>query len=112
VIVVPLHVPFWQVSPVVHALLSLQLLLLGVCTQPVEGLQVSSVQGLLSSQEMGLLAQTPPEHVPVETWHMSVTVQALPSSFWQLPVALQALHAPQPLLVQQKPSVQNAPATH
>jgi hypothetical protein len=42
---------------------------------------------------------------------MSVTVHAS-LVFWQLPVALHALHAPQALLEQQKPSVQNAPATH
>ena len=92
-------------SPVVQALLSLHAFVLFVCTQPVDGLQLSSVQGLLSSQEMGSLEHTPPMQVPVETWHMSVTVHAS-LVFWQLPVALHALHVPQALLVQQKPSVQ------
>jgi hypothetical protein len=45
---------------------------------------------------------------------MSVAMQATPSAFWQLPVALQALHVPQPMAeaVQQKPSVQDRPAAH
>jgi hypothetical protein len=43
---------------------------------------------------------------------MSVGEQATPSAFWQAPVPLHALQAPHALLVQQKPSVQNAPATH
>jgi hypothetical protein len=37
---------------------------------------------------------------------LSVVVQASPSVFWQVPVALQAWQVPQALLVQQKPSVQ------
>jgi hypothetical protein len=37
---------------------------------------------------------------------LSVVVQAIPFVSWQLPVALQARHAPQALLVQQNPSVQ------
>jgi hypothetical protein len=71
-----LHVPPWHVSPVVQALLSLHAFVLFVCTQPVDGSQLSSVQGLLSSQEMGSLAQAPPAHMPIATWHMSVTVHA------------------------------------
>jgi hypothetical protein len=39
------------------------------------------VQGLLSSQEIEARWQAPPEHVPSETWHMSVAVQVVPSSF-------------------------------
>jgi hypothetical protein len=108
----PWHVPPEQVSPVVQGLPSLQLAVLGVCTQPVDGLQLSVVHGLLSSHEMAALEQEPPEHVPSVTWHMSVAVHALPSAFWQLPEALQALQAPQALEVQQNPSVQEAFATH
>jgi hypothetical protein len=37
---------------------------------------------------------------------LSVVVQAIPLLSWQLPVALQAWHWPQALLVQQNPSVQ------
>jgi hypothetical protein len=110
----PLQVPPWQVSVCVQALLSLHGVpsVTGVCMQPLAATQLSAVHGLLSSHEMLALAQTPPEQRPFETWHMSVTAQALPSAFWQLPVPLQALQAPHPLLVQQNPSVQNAPATH
>jgi hypothetical protein len=53
----------------------------GVCTQPVEGLQLSSVHGLLSSQDLLASEQLPPEQTPGGTWHMSVGSQALPSSF-------------------------------
>jgi hypothetical protein len=109
---VPLHVPLWHTSPVVQLLPSLHVAALFVCMQPFARSQLSSVHGLLSLQEMALLEQAPFMHVPVATWHMSVTVQALPSLFWQLPVALHAWQAPHALIVQQKPSVQNAPATH
>jgi hypothetical protein len=81
-------------------------------TQPVCASQLSAVQGLLSSQEIAARWHAPPEHMPSETWHMSVAVQALPSSFWQVPVALQALQAPQLALLQQTPSVQKRPAPH
>jgi hypothetical protein len=70
----PVHVPFAQVSPVVQALPSSQDTVLFVLTQPVAGLQLSSVHGLASSQlAAGPLAQAPPPHV-------SPVVQALPSS--------------------------------
>jgi hypothetical protein len=51
----PVHVPFWQVSVCVHALLSLQgVPVRGVFTQPDVGLavalQLSVVHGLLSLQ--------------------------------------------------------------
>jgi hypothetical protein len=110
----PVQVPAWQASVCVQALLSLHGVpfVTGVCMQPFTGSQLSAVQGLLSSHEMLALAQTPDAQTPFETWHWSVTVQALPSAFWQLPVPLQALQAPHALLVQQKPSVQKAPATH
>jgi hypothetical protein len=49
---VPTHWPFEQVSPVVQALLSLQEPVIAACTQaPVVVLQLSLVQGLLSSQD-------------------------------------------------------------
>jgi hypothetical protein len=40
-------------------------MVLFVCTQPVEALQLSSVQGLLSSHPIGGLVHTPPEHMPL-----------------------------------------------
>jgi hypothetical protein len=58
----------------------------------------------------------PPTQLP--PWQASACVQALPSlqalpsSFWQAPVALQARQVPHPLLEQQKPSVQNRLAAH
>jgi hypothetical protein len=70
----PVHVPLAQVSPVVQALPSSQDTVLFVLTQPVAGLQLSSVHGLASSQlAAGPLTQAPPPHV-------SPVVQALPSS--------------------------------
>jgi hypothetical protein len=109
----PVHTPFWQVSVCVQAFWSLHdPPVSGAWAQPVVGLQLSAVQGLLSSHEMAARWQAPPEHVPSETWHMSVAVQALPSSFWQAPEEPQALHAPQLALLQQNPSVQNRPAVH
>jgi hypothetical protein len=109
----PVHTPAWQVSVCVQAFWSLHCVPVSfVWTQPVCASQLSAVHGLLSSQLIEARWQAPPEHVPSETWHMSVAVQALPSSFWQAPVALQALHAPQLALLQQKPSVQNRPAEH
>jgi hypothetical protein len=71
---VPLtQLPFEQTSPVVQALPSLQGPVLFVCVQPVEGLQASVVQGLLSLQ----FGAAPPVHVPFE--QTSPVVQALPS---------------------------------
>ena len=54
------HVPSWQVSavhrlPVSHSVP----LVTEVCTHPVAGLQVSIVQGLLSSQSIGSPMHTP-----------------------------------------------------
>jgi hypothetical protein len=101
------QVPATQVSDSVQALPSLQ----GVpfvrttCAQPVRGSQLSAVHGLLSSQEMAALAHDPPEHTPAATWHLSF-VHATPSLSWQLPVALQAWHAPHELVEQQNPSTQ------
>jgi hypothetical protein len=108
-----MHVPPSHMSLNVQGLPSLhETPFAGVCTQPVAGLQLSVVQGFPSSHEMAALRQTPPVHMPSATWHMSVGEQVAPSAFWQLPVALQALQASHPLLLQQKPSVQKSPATH
>ena len=65
----PLHVSF-----VVQALPSSHEAVLLVCTQPIAGSHVSSVHGLPSSQ----LRAVPPTQVPPS--HMSLVVQALPSS--------------------------------
>ena len=59
-----------------------------------------------------MLTQAPPEQIPAAGWQRSGDGHALPSSFWQAPVAPHALHAPHALLEQQNPSVQKAPATH
>ena len=59
-------------ASVVHKSLSSQAELLGVCTQPLAGLQLSVVQATPSSQLMLAPAQTPDVHA-------SLAVQALPS---------------------------------
>jgi hypothetical protein len=56
----PLHDPPLHASPVVHALPSSHEAVLFVCSQPVAGLQLSSVHGLPSSQLEG----APPVHTP------------------------------------------------
>jgi hypothetical protein len=60
---IPVHVPLVQTSPVVHAEPSLHAVpsAAGVWTQPVPGLQLSSVQELPSSQ----VSPAPATHVPV-----------------------------------------------
>jgi len=109
---VPAQAPAWQTSPEVQPFPSLQAVPeSGAWTHPVSGLQLSAVHGLLSSHDTVGLEQLPPTHMP-STWHLSLAPQLMPSSFWQAPVALQALQAPQPLLLQQKPSVQNRLAAH
>src|SRR5439155_1287723 len=67
---VPTQTPSWHVS-VVQASPSLHGAVLLLCRQPPAPSQVSSVQGLPSSQ-MNWPAQTPP-------WQVSLTVQVLPS---------------------------------
>jgi len=57
-----MHVPFWQVSVCVQALLSLQEAVLFVCTHPVVILHESFVQILLSLQ----LVCVPGLHEPPE----------------------------------------------
>ena len=80
----PTQTPPEQVSLVVQALPSLQGAVLLVCTQPVDGLQLSSVHGLLSLQLIVVPPQTPPEQtsfaVQAPFWQVSPVVQALPSS--------------------------------
>ena len=56
------HDPATQVSPLVHLLPSSQALLLGTNEQPLTGLQLSSVQTLLSSHTIGVPPQTPVVH--------------------------------------------------
>src|SRR5207249_1024255 len=113
----PVHRPFEQASPVVHALPSLQARVFGACmhptagsqesvvhtfpssqgavfgvwTQPLPESQESSVQGLPSSQS----SDGPPTHTPAA--QVSAVVQALPSwhgfalkpTTWHVPVPLQ-----------------------
>jgi len=67
-----LHTPFWHTSPLVQALLSEHTAVLLLYTHvPVLAVQLSSVQGLLSEQTLGL----PPVQTPL--WQVSVWVQAL-----------------------------------
>lgn len=70
----PVQLPLWQVSPVVHALPSLQAVPFATAewVYPVLGLHESVVQALLSLQEIAV-----PVHVPF--WQESPVVQALPS---------------------------------
>jgi len=97
----PTQPPLLQVSLMVQAFPSLQGAVLAVWTQPVLGLQVSSVQTLPSSQ-LGArpLTQTPP-------LHRSLRVQAFPSSHeavlfvWTHPVVGLQLSS-----VQELPSLQ------
>jgi hypothetical protein len=70
----PTHAPPAHTSTVVHALPSSQGAVLFAFTQPIAGLQESSVQRLLSLQSGGTL----PTHAPPE--HTSTVVHALPSS--------------------------------
>ena len=67
----PTHAPPLQVSLVVQALLSLQDNVFAVLTQPLDGLQLSSVQGLPSLHTLA----APGTHAPLA--QMSLTVQAL-----------------------------------
>src|SRR6266849_2885098 len=96
----PTHVPPEHVSLVVQAFPSLQEAVLLVCTQPVAGLQLSSVQMLPSSQ----LGAGPPTHVPPA--QVSLVVQAFPSL--QGAVLLVCKH---PLVGSQASSVQTLPSS-
>jgi len=83
----PAHTPPLHASFVVHTLPSSQGAVLFVWTQPVAGLQVSSVHTFPSSQ----LGDAPPTHLP--PLHLSLVVQASPSLHgavlfvWKQPVA-------------------------
>ena len=84
------HVPPWQTSPMVHALLSWHTSALLVCVQPACGSQASVVHTLLSSHDVAVPARQTP------SLHRSPTVQALPSlhavvncTCWQPSAALQ-----------------------
>jgi len=69
----PVHAPFAHVSPVVHALPSLQALVLLVKTQPIAPEHESDVQALLSLQVTGAPGRQNPNT------QASLTVQAFPS---------------------------------
>ena len=114
----PAHVPFAQVSPVVHAFASSQAALLLVFTQPVAGLQESLVQRLPSLQS----GAAPLTHVPAS--QVSPTVHAFPSSHgetlstWTQPVAasqessVQALPSSQSSGTPHVPDTQSGPIVH
>ena len=105
----PTHAPPLQVSETVHALPSLHTAVLFVWTQPVTGLQESSVQPLASLQlRTGPPAQAPPLHA-------SPVVHALPSLHaaalfvWTQPVAGLQESSVQPLASSQSSC---GPPTH
>jgi hypothetical protein len=70
----PTQVPPEQASPTVQAFPSLHVAVLLTCSHPVDGLQLSSVHGLLSLQ----VTPVPGTHAPAE--QASPVVHALPSS--------------------------------
>ena len=99
--VAPLHVPPPHTSPLVHMSPSLHAAVLAVCAQPLLVLQLSLVQGLLSSQ----LSRVPALHAPPT--QPSGLVQALPSL--QLPSELLWL---QPAMGSQLSLVQGLLSSH
>ncbi len=103
------HLPAPHLSPLVQALLSSQAWLLAPCLQPAILSQLSSVQGLPSSQ----LANAPGLQAPPA--HTSPSVQVLPSSHGSVLLArVQPSAGLQPSLVQGSPSLQSwaLPGTH
>ena len=100
VTICPTHVPPLHMSPLVHALPSLQVTVLKRKTQPNLPLQLASVQGLLSSQVMAVPVQLP---LP----HTSFTVQTLKSSHGAL-----LLVKTQPLMTSQLSVVQGLLSLH
>lgn len=98
---VALHKPAWQPSPVLQALPSSQLAVVGAYTQPPVESQLSVVHGLPSLQvTAGPPLQLPPAHV-------SVLVQALPSL-----QGMAAAIATQPLAGSHKSKVQGLLSAH
>jgi hypothetical protein len=92
--------PATQRSPVVHALPSSHVPVLSSCTQPVIGLQLSSVHWLPSSQLRAGPVQFPPEHV-------SGPVHWLPSLHMpERGVVVQPVCGSQPSSVHSLPSLQ------
>src|SRR5688572_5952036 len=70
------QLPFWQVAVPLQTLPSSQAVPLATLAwaQPLAGLQLSLVQGLLSSHEVGV----PGTQLPA--WQVAVPLQTLPSS--------------------------------
>lgn len=98
-----MHVPFWQVSPVVQVLPSVHTTpVVGVNTQPEAGAQLSVVQVLPSSH----VGAAPPTHVPPK--QLSAVVHALPSE--QFTPSLPGACA-QPLAMSQESTVQGLPSS-
>ncbi len=124
--VAPLQTPWPHASSLVQALLSVQVPVTFVCTQPLAGLQLSDVQTLLSSQLSGLVMHAPVTQVsPVV--HASPSLHVAPSSlvYWQPPVLSQisvvhgllSLHCTavnwvQPLFLHVSPAVHASPSLH
>jgi hypothetical protein len=96
----------------VQALLSLHVVPLGaaVCTQPVVGLQVSTVHGLPSSQSVGLVPPQLPDVQVSPVVQALLSLQLVPLSGPQTPLVLhdwQSFGLPPPqVLVQQTLSTQ------
>ncbi len=84
---VPMHLPAWHASPLVHALPSPQGATLAPCLQPAVASQESSVHGLASSHWIAWPWHCPPLHA-------SALLHALPSEH-TVPLALAWLaHCP------------------
>ena len=79
-IAVPLHLLFWQVSPLVHAFLSSQGEFAASCLQPLMASQVSKVQPFLSSQSTGVPMQLPSVHASALV-HAVPSLQEVPANF-------------------------------
>jgi len=95
------HAPPAQASPTVHALPSSQAMVLLACAQPVATLQLSLVQGFVSSHWVTAPArQAPPPHT-------SPAVQALASvQLAELGKLVQPVAPSQPSSVHRLPSLQ------
>ena len=87
------QLPFWQMSPTVHALPSLHAAVVLACWQALTGSQLSIVHGLPSSQFSGVSAtQMPDLHVSLGVQFVLSALQVVPShgvgSNTQLPVVV------------------------